>query len=147
MKTRKVEQGKGTADHLMPLGYLFLTVLSFHSFPTSSSSPGFPRCLWLTLSNIVLLLGRCTIEAVECGVAIMADITVAILAGVIMGTDITVAIMAGVTMAVDTMEATIEIIINQGKGESKSAKTNHRVSFLPAIGVTFPYTRDFALSF
>ena len=23
MKTREVEQGKGTADHLMPLGYLF----------------------------------------------------------------------------------------------------------------------------
>ena len=35
MKTKeKVEQGKGTADHLMPLGYLFVS----HSDPKSFKS-------------------------------------------------------------------------------------------------------------
>ena len=30
MKTKeKVEQGKGTADHLMPLGYLFICIVFF----------------------------------------------------------------------------------------------------------------------
>ena len=28
----KVEQGKGTADHLMPLGYFFILVLNFLNF-------------------------------------------------------------------------------------------------------------------
>ena len=40
MKTKeKVEQGKGTADHLMPLGYLFTTKLAPFSHKPSLFPP------------------------------------------------------------------------------------------------------------
>ena len=44
MKTKeKVEQGKGTADHLMPLAYLFKTVHDlFRYLPSGSSWPAVP---------------------------------------------------------------------------------------------------------
>ena len=50
MKTKeKVEQGKGTADHLMPLGYLltFLTYFISHClFPSASNEPSFQKVLF-----------------------------------------------------------------------------------------------------
>ena len=43
MKTKeKVEQGKGTADHLMPLGYLFGAVVGALRAPDGELTP--PRC-------------------------------------------------------------------------------------------------------
>ena len=43
MKTKdKVEQGKGTADHLMPLGYLFGAVVGAPRAPDRELTP--PRC-------------------------------------------------------------------------------------------------------
>ena len=59
MKTKeKVEQGKGTADHLMPLGHLFSPALeisftpsrtlSLSLFCTLSLSLSITRSLWLT---------------------------------------------------------------------------------------------------
>jgi len=46
MKTKeKVEQGKGTADHLMPLGYLFNKCFSFLGCNLNKSTEvWFSRC-------------------------------------------------------------------------------------------------------
>ena len=46
MKSKeKVEQGKGSADHLMPLGYLFLIASMFSEYDASFSD--FYQCIAL----------------------------------------------------------------------------------------------------
>ena len=49
MKTKeKVEQGKGTADHLMPLGYLFTPLVTPNVTPWLAILPTLVRVVYAT---------------------------------------------------------------------------------------------------